>query len=1136
MNDYDKANSSRRRIAIKEAEMRPQHTETVRAMRPRTGKTHTGGVTGAIEEATSQYSDWEVVWKLANQLGVRVTVLLVLVLMIVIEALLIVVGPLHNVLLRTCRVNWTELQRGFSDHQDTVEQQRLHDEPGGLCEATSGDKEKELEENPWDNGTVTAATCDEEAVLKTTKRIRQRARKRHREAPSTHPVTQGDLLKLSPMQARAVEPQDSESDSESVASRRSYLNSSPIRETVAKMSSPVVVAPVEGAEPAEGGPVTTSLLASRNLYRSTTKVPLPDPGRPPYFKGKTNITQFLEDWEWMCSDCGLKGEDKRKRFLRYMDAATASEIKTFDEYQEAGYDESRFYKALRKQYIDKDSEAQKYTLTFLNVLCEQMRLGKIDCETYINTYHHVSEVLSSRGELLQMTRVDNLVRALPKLVKDYFFSNIGSSFDIKDVSTYNYPKALEVVRRGERIHTMEVKFAAKLDPTVTGTVEDQVSRVLSVAPSVPPFGSATQDSGPLKALTNTYDQQQASRSENIALVSKMEEITKGLSQLQIQMAAAFQEPQANPGPGYYGAPRGGGGGRSGRGEWNPRQGQGQPSQQEPTGHVNMVQGGQQYSGQNFGARFSNNRICYGCLERDWNGVVMNNVNHSHTTQCPLMNELRNKGCCHYDLETRKWYLGTHDGIHTPNPIMFSSDQPWAHQVRLKVAGTAYDYDVSKRAQNIANQQEQVRVGAEACTVGGSINCVAASNQVVSIARRPKAEGNYVGAMDEQHQPLEDYFEPLPEWDVDLALEEIGVNAVATNKRKAGHKSVQETLRDRARKEEQFPKAKTQRQTMVTPRRAADRDMPMEVDSSDDDVEEILRVEGQVEATQSTQSTFPPEDQDLPPRRAVKLTAPLPRTAKGLASVIQALKTPDPAEALRLQYLRETAHYTHLFEMAGAVKGEMTRQLRMLEVSPETINQLSNSFKRLTKASPVAVEGNAASVEPHDYASLVNNRWLVVAPRLQCILMGSRNRTHVDAMLDSGAECNILPYEVARNIGCPIQQVKNFSLSSVTGETFHFAGVAKIKVYVDVGVSCETAFFLIKKSPKILLGQPFIALMKVNFNHNKDGSIDGIFNSPDDNGQRCSVMVVPPLKNRQRWKPQGRPAYVESETESEEEEN
>ena len=178
----------------------------------------------------------------------------------------------------------------------------------------------------------------------------------------------------------------------------------------------------------------------------------------------------------------------------------------------------------------------------------------------------------------------------------------------------------------------------------------------------------------------------------------------------------------------------------------------------------------------------------------------------------------------------------------------------------------------------------------------------------------------------------------------------------------------------------------------------------------------------------------------------------------------------------------------------------------------------------TSKEPILIDGNPLSLT---YAKLVAEEWVVSTPKLRVKLIGPIGKHSCLLMLDTGAECNILPLSIAKNLGCSIFSIDDFQLSTVSGSAIGFAGIARMRVEVKEGFGCDTAFFLLDGAPKILLGQPFGQKMKLNFDHRSDGSWDAIFVDPDDLTSRCTTMVVPPLLKGAQSKPRRQVSFQPS---------
>ena len=144
---------------------------------------------------------------------------------------------------------------------------------------------------------------------------------------------------------------------------------------------------------------------------------------------------------------------------------------------------------------------------------------------------------------------------------------------------------------------------------------------------------------------------------------------------------------------------------------------------------------------------------------------------------------------------------------------------------------------------------------------------------------------------------------------------------------------------------------------------------------------------------------------------------------------------------------------------------------------------------------------------------------MATPKLPICIIGPLDTASKTSMLDTGAEANVMPYELAKSLGCPILSTENLKLKTVSGQVLQFAGMAKVEIEVEHGVGCTTTFFLVKESkgqhlPMVLLGQPFTRAMKMTFEHGEHGSMDVVLHDPNSNST-CTVSVVPPVKKSLR---------------------
>src|ERR1700721_2489156 len=102
-------------------------------------------------------------------------------------------------------------------------------------------------------------------------------------------------------------------------------------------------------------------------------------------------------------------------------------------------------------------------------------------------------------------------------------------------------------------------------------------------------------------------------------------------------------------------------------------------------------------------------------------------------------------------------------------------------------------------------------------------------------------------------------------------------------------------------------------------------------------------------------------------------------------------------------------------------------------------------------------------------------------KLDIIVAGPKSKAIREAMVDNGAEANILPTSLARALGCLILRTQNLKIRTVSGQIIQFARMSKVFVEIAYRVSCKIVFFLVNYATLVLLGQPFARKMKCYLN-------------------------------------------------------
>jgi hypothetical protein len=640
----------------------------------------------------------------------------------------------------------------------------------------------------------------------------------------------------------------------------------------------------------------------------------------------------------------------------------------------------------------------------------------------------------------------------------------------------------------------------------------------------------------------------------------LDELKRVASRLEGQQSSGPPRGPYNPGYSNYGGRGGGyrrGGGRGGGFGGNSAIWQGPPAgaedmtyppPQDP--HDTVVIGGNAVGFQTT----TNDRYCYGCFGRDKNGALDPECSHRHSDSCPLINDLINHGCCHK--AEGKICIGPWVEGKPSQPIFLDYQRPWYSQIIAHVSGGPHDYNRSRREFNAQRQsgfvKEASQTRAQAYPSGDSRNTVVGGGSL-TIGPRDVLRGDdtrvTIGGHaalfeidGEDEDALLDLFEDLPGLDDSL----LGANNASLSVRAAHTKSAKKdklekskkTFRERAKEEEKLPRPKVKRPiaTRVTRQTSVPQDMDIDVvsDASDDTEVGHEREKRTEERSQTLEfETFDEEELTpaVPKPKKYTRAPPIPTKYKGLN---RALRSSQPVESFMEEFEEDFKVYRLLFELAGAVQGKMqaaidlvdpTRGigpllrrkdtiLKGLERMRESDEDDDAPFATGRGAHPVL---NVASAGIIDTRRLLKNRIIIPAPRCWCVIMGPDSVEECICLIDTGAECSICPTSLARDLGAKIFDVPHFKMSTATGHEYAFGGMAMLEVEIAHGVGCKTVFFLVDNAPKILLGQPFIAAMKMKIIYHDDGSWDGKFTHPLHPRSTVTVMIVPKSKEAPRIK-------------------
>ena len=150
---------------------------------------------------------------------------------------------------------------------------------------------------------------------------------------------------------------------------------------------------------------TTPPTPTMSLYRPVLLRPN-QPGAP-HFDG-TNVTEFLEEWEFFCDDYGCTDHLKCTRLPAYCDKDIGDNIKLLPGYVSENW--ATFCSGLKDLYWQHDKP--KNTTAELNKLIKDA--PTLDLNIYILKYTSITETLVAKGALSTLDRVNRLMDGLPE--------------------------------------------------------------------------------------------------------------------------------------------------------------------------------------------------------------------------------------------------------------------------------------------------------------------------------------------------------------------------------------------------------------------------------------------------------------------------------------------------------------------------------------------------------------------------------------------------------------------------------------------------------------------------------------------------------------------------------------------------
>ena len=89
------------------------------------------------------------------------------------------------------------------------------------------------------------------------------------------------------------------------------------------------------------------------------------------------------------------------------------------------------------------------------------------------------------------------------------------------------------------------------------------------------------------------------------------------------------------------------------------------------------------------------------------------------------------------------------------------------------------------------------------------------------------------------------------------------------------------------------------------------------------------------------------------------------------------------------------------------------------------------MKSLIEGQPVTKEA-IVNIQSVGLDSFATRGWVVATPKLPVTIIGPKEGTTEAIMLDTGAEANVMSYELVKGLRCLILSIKYFKFKTVSG--------------------------------------------------------------------------------------------------------
>ena len=293
--------------------------------------------------------------------------------------------------------------------------------------------------------------------------------------------------------------------------------------------------------PPSDGPYTQGMSG----LPGTLIMAVPFPGTPgaPYFDG-TDVSDFLDRYEDMCTDYQVSEAEKIRRIPRYCETMTGQYIKNLMEYLEKDYE--ALITVMKAEYKSEDTNQQINTRSFLESFKGRTLKDDEDVAPYCRRFSTISEHLVAKGKLDKHTQIEWFLQGLPPSIKSELFLR----YEVKVEEDKAFPFAsllkLAISLGKSRKRLQDLSRPSKKSARIEDLVERSMQKAHSTDNLETEAGPSSKGKAPTSSNSNSAPAPTRTKSAPPPpLERKVDELADAMKKLSLNFLK-LQEGPSNP--------------------------------------------------------------------------------------------------------------------------------------------------------------------------------------------------------------------------------------------------------------------------------------------------------------------------------------------------------------------------------------------------------------------------------------------------------------------------------------------------------------------------------------------------------------------------------------------------------------